>query len=180
MKVILLQELKGKGGEGDVVDVANGYANNYLFPRDIAIAATKGNLKQLELRKHNIIKREEERLENASKSKLTLEDIVVKIEAKVGEEGQLFGSVTALMIAKSLKEQTGIEVDKKRIDLKTAIKTAGKHEVVVSLYRDVKSTLTLVVGDAGQELIVEEVEIVEEVVEEIEATEEVASESPSK
>ena len=65
MKVILLSELKGKGGEGDIVEVADGYANNYLFPQKIAVAATKGNLKQLEQRKHNIAKREETRLADA-------------------------------------------------------------------------------------------------------------------
>lgn len=171
MKVILLQELKGKGGEGDVVDVANGYANNYLFPRKIAIAATKGNLKQLEQRKHNIEKRETVRLEDAGKAKTALEDIIVRVEAKVGEEGQLFGSVTALMIAESLKEQAGIEVDKKRIDLKTPIKTAGEHEVFVSLYRDVKSILRLVVGGPEQEAAAEEAEETEKI-----SVEEVSSE----
>ena len=69
MKVILLQELKGKGGEGDVVDVAPGFANNYLLPQKVAILATKGNLKQLEQRKHNIAKREENRLADAGKIK---------------------------------------------------------------------------------------------------------------
>ena len=95
MKVILLQELKGKGGEGDVVDVAPGFANNYLLPQKVAILATKGNLKQLEQRKHNIAKREENRLADAGKIKETLDGALVKVEAQVGEEGQLFGSVTA-------------------------------------------------------------------------------------
>ena len=125
MKVILLSELKGKGGEGDIVEVADGYANNYLFPQKIAVAATKGNLKQLEQRKHNIATREAARI----------------------EEGVLFGSITAAMIADALKEAEDIEIDRKRIDLKSPIKTAGKHEVVVSIYRDIKSNLTVVVGN---------------------------------
>ena len=99
MKVILLQELKGKGGEGDVVDVAPGFANNYLMPQGIAILATKGNLKQLEMRKNNIAKREATRLADADKLKSVLDGASVKVDAKVGEEGQLFGSVTATQIA---------------------------------------------------------------------------------
>ena len=146
MKVILLSELKGKGGEGDIVEVADGYANNYLFPQKIAVAATKGNLKQLEQRKHNIATREAARIEAAQALKAALDDLSVKVEARVGEEGVLFGSITAAMIADALKEAEDIEIDRKRIDLKNPIKTAGKHEVVVSIYRDIKSNLTVVVG----------------------------------
>lgn len=133
MKVILLTELKGKGGEGDVVDVADGFANNYLFPQKIAVPATKGNLKQLEQRKHNIATREETRLADAQKLKDQLEALTVQVEARVGEEGVLFGSVTAHMIADALKEAHGIEIDRRRIDLKNPIKVAGEHEVVVSI-----------------------------------------------
>ena len=147
MKVILLSELKGKGGEGDIVEVADGYANNYLFPQTIAVAATKGNLKQLEQRKHNIATREAARIEEAQALKAALDDLSVKVEARVGEEGVLFGSITAAMIADALKEAEDIEIDRKRIDLKNPIKTAGKHEVVVSIYRDIKSNLTVVVGN---------------------------------
>lgn len=147
MKVILLSELKGKGGEGDIVEVADGYANNYLFPQKIAVAATKGNLKQLEQRKHNIATREAARIEEAQALKAALDDLSVKVEARVGEEGVLFGSITAAIIADALKEAEDIEIDRKRIDLKNPIKTAGKHEVVVSIYRDIKSNLTVVVGN---------------------------------
>lgn len=147
MKVILLSELKGKSGEGDIVEVADGYANNYLFPQKIAVAATKGNLKQLEQRKHNIATREAARIEEAQALKAALDDLSVKVEARVGEEGVLFGSITAAMIADALKEAEDIEIDRKRIDLKNPIKTAGKHEVVVSIYRDIKSNLTVVVGN---------------------------------
>lgn len=147
MKVILLSELKGKGGEGDIVEVADGYANNYLFPQKIAVAATKGNLKQLEQRKHNIATREAARIEEAQALKAALDNLSVKVEARVGEEGVLFGSITAAMIADALKEAEDIEIDRKRIDLKNPIKTAGKHEVVVSIYRDIKSNLTVVVGN---------------------------------
>ena len=105
MKVILLAEVKGKGGEGDVVEVANGFANNYLFPKNLAVAATKGNLKQLEQRKHNIAAREENRIEEANKTKEILDALTVKVEARVGEEGVLFGSVTAQMIADAVRHR---------------------------------------------------------------------------
>lgn len=147
MKVILLQEMKGKGVEGDVVEVANGYANNYLLPRKMAVAATAGNLKQLEQRRHNIAKRETDRMTAAEGLKGQLDGMELRINARVGEEGQLFGSVTTQMIADALREQHNIEMDKKFIDLKAPIKTAGTHEATVSLHRDVKSTIVLLVGD---------------------------------
>lgn len=162
MKVILLTELKGKGGEGDVVDVADGFANNYLFPQKIAVPATKGNLKQLEQRKHNIATREETRLADAQKLKEQLEALTVQVEARVGEEGVLFGSVTAHMIADALKEAHGIEMIVVRIDLKNPIKVAGEHEVVVSIYRDIKTTLAIVVGSAESFAAAEEAPEVEE------------------
>ena len=165
MKVILLQELKGKGGEGDVVDVAPGFANNYLLPQKVAILATTGNLKQLEQRKHNIAKREENRLADAGKIKETLDGALVKVEAKVGEEGQLFGSVTAQMIADAIKAVTDVDVDRRRIELGHAIKTAGQHEVTISLYRDIKTTLF--VGGADDEVAPAEAEVVEETIEEV-------------
>ena len=161
MKVVLLGEIKGKGGEGDVVDVAQGYAENYLFPKKLAVAATKGNLKQLEQRRGNIAKREEKRIEDANALKASLEGKKILVEAKVGEEGILFGSVTAQMI-----------VDRKRLELKKAIKVAGEHVVTLSIYRDIKVDLNLFVGE---EKVEEPVEETEEVVEEaVEATEEAA------
>ena len=142
MKVILLAEVKGKGGEGDVVEVANGFANNYLFPKNLAVAATKGNLKQLEQRKHNIATREENRIAEANKTKEILDALTVKVEARVGEEGVLFGSVTAQMIADAVKAQADIDIDRRRVEIKTAIKVA------IQLYRDIKANLTILVGDA--------------------------------
>ena len=95
MKVILLGELRGKGGEGDIVDVAQGFAENFLFPNKIAQPATPGNIKQLEERRHNIEKREAERIASAEATKAALDGKSVTVDAKIGEEGQLFGSVTA-------------------------------------------------------------------------------------
>ena len=137
MKVILLGELKGKGGEGDVVEVAQGFAENYLFPNRMALPATKGNMKQLEERRHNIAKREEKRIADAEALKAALDGKTVLIDAKVGDEGQLFGSVTNVMVADAVKNELGVEVDRKRIELNRAIKTSGLHTVKVSLYREI-------------------------------------------
>lgn len=171
MKVVLLGEIKGKGGEGDVVDVAQGYAENYLFPKKLAVAATKGNLKQLEERRNNIEKREAVRIADANTLKETLEGKSVVVDAKVGDEGVLFGSVTSAMIADAVKAQLGVELDRKRIELGKPIKMAGSHEVAVSLYREIRATVTVLVGVTADE------EVEEETVEETaEAETEVAAE----
>ncbi len=151
MKVILLGELRGKGGEGDVVDVAQGYAENYLFPKRLAVRATAGNLKQLEERRHNILKREQKRITDAEISKSLLDAKTIKVDARVGEEGQLFGSVTSAMIVDAVKEQLGIEIDRRRVERSAAIKTAGVHEVSINLYREIAATVYVVVGDVTTE-----------------------------
>ena len=152
MKVILLEELPGKGGEGDVVDVARGFANNYLLRKGLAVKATEGNLKQLEQRRKNIAKREEVRVANAEQLKAALEAAPVVVKARVGEEGQLFGSVTAQMIVAAVKEQMDLEIDRRRVDDRQTIKVVGEHEVTVAIYRDIKANVKLnVVDEAAAE-----------------------------
>jgi large subunit ribosomal protein L9 len=162
MKVILLQELKGRGGEGDVIDVAQGFAVNYLLPRKIAIQATKGSLKQLELRSHNIKAREESRLGDAQGLFDKLNDKVIKVEAKVGEEGRLFGSVTTTHIEAAIADQLGVELDRRKIETHGHIKETGLHTINVAIYRDVKAELTVNVVAEGH------VEVPETVVAEVE------------
>lgn len=177
MKVILLEELQGKGGEGDVVEVSRGFANNYLLPNRIAILATKGNLKQLEQRRKNIAKREEVRIANAEEQKAKLEAAELTIKAKVGDEGILFGSVTAQMIADALAE-AGIEVDRRRVEIRQAIKTIGEHNIEVSLYRDIKAAIKVnVVDEAGNAVAPAAEEAAAEAEEAAEAAEEVAEEA---
>jgi large subunit ribosomal protein L9 len=162
MKVILLQELKGRGGEGDVIDVAQGFAVNYLLPRKVAIQATKGNLKQLESRSHNIKAREENRLGDAQGMFDKLDGKTVKVEAKVGEEGRLFGSVTTTHIEAALAEQLGVEVDRRKIETHGTIKEIGPHVVNVAIYRDVRAELTVnVVAEGHVEVPTTKVEVVE-------------------
>lgn len=173
MKVVLLGEIKGKGGEGDVIDVAQGYAENYLIPQKLAVAATKGNLKQLEERRNNIAKREAVRLADAEALKAKLEGQKVVVDAKVGEEGVLFGSVTAAMIADAIKAQLDVDVDRKRIELGKPIKVAGAHEVAISIYREINSSVIVLVG-------VEETEAEAEEAVEAEETAEVETEAAAE
>lgn len=175
MKVILTQEVKGKGGEGDVVDVARGYAVNYLFPRKMAIEATSGNLKQLEMRLHNIQKRETGRIEEAQAIADALEGSVVTIEAKVGEEGRLFGSVTAQMIEAAIADQLETDVDRRKMDVHGHIKEVGEHQITVQVYRDIKAEVTVKVVPEGGEIIHEPT--VEEIIAEVEAEEASAEEA---
>ncbi len=174
MKVILLKELHGKGGEGDVVDVTRGFANNFLLTQGYAVKATKGNLKQLEERKKNIAKREEVRVADANALAEKLNAATVRVIAQVGDEGVLFGSVTASIVAEAIESQLGIEIDRRRVELGKPIKMAGTYQVPVALYRDIKGVVTVVV--AGEDEQVEEV--VEETVEaaEVEEAEEAATE----
>ena len=173
MKVILLTEVQGKGGEGDVVEVARGFFNNYLGPQKKAVLATAGNLKQLEQRRGNIAKREEKRIADAEALKASLEGKKIFVDAKVGEEGVLFGSVTTSMIADAVLADTGVEIDRKRLDVRKAIKTAGEHTVALNIYRDIHVDLQLMVG-------VKAVEEVEEAVVEAEAVETEATEEAAE
>lgn len=173
MKVILLTEVQGKGGEGDVVEVARGFFNNYLGPQKKAVLATAGNLKQLEQRRGNIAKREEKRIADAEALKASLEGKKIFVDAKVGEEGVLFGSVTTSMIADAVLAETGVEIDRKRLDVRKAIKTAGEHTVALNIYRDIHVDLQLTVG-------VKAVEEVEEAVVEAEAVETGATEEAAE
>ena len=145
MKVILLGELRGKGGEGDVVEVAQGFAENFLFPQGIAQPATPGNIKQLEERRHNIAKREEKRIADAEAIRAKLDGKPVTVDAKIGEEGQLFGSVTAAQVADAIESQLDVTVDRKRIG-RVNIKQVGSHEVEVNLYRDITAKVVVLVG----------------------------------
>ena len=133
MKVILTQELKGRGGEGDVIDVAQGFAVNYLIPNRLAIQATKGELKQLEQRRHNIAKRELARTTDANTLTVALDGKSIKVLARVGEEGQLFGSITSAKVAEAIVEQIGVTVDRKQVELGKAIKMVGEHQVAISI-----------------------------------------------
>lgn len=173
MKVILLEELRGKGGEGDIVEVAQGFAENFLFPNQKAQPATPGNIKQLEQRRRNIEKREAERIATAEAMKAAIDGKSVTVDAKIGEEGQLFGSITAAMVADAIEAQLGTAVDRKRVGRGNAIKSIGAHKVPVNFYRDITAEVTVLVGvtaeaaaeEAAEEAETEQVEAAEEAAE---------------
>ena len=113
MKLILLEDVKGVGKKGDIVNKNDGYAINFLIPKKLAVEATNANLNDLELKKKSEAKRKKEELEEAQRLGAELNDKVVKVKVKAGENGKVFGSVTNKEIASALLEQTGIDIDKK-------------------------------------------------------------------
>src|SRR5574342_378228 len=136
MKVILTEEIRGLGTRGDIVSVKDGYARNFLLPKNLAREATPGNLKSIEQeRKKWALLGQQEKLA-AEKSASAVQGVRITVKKRVGENGQLFGSVTANEIADAL-EAKGIEVDKRRIELAHPIKSLGVHEVDVRLHREV-------------------------------------------
>lgn len=143
MKVILTQNVDKVGKEGDLVDVADGYARNFLLPHKFAMPATQGNLKRLEeIRRHHQHRRQKA-LEESKILAQRIGQTEVKLSAKVGEEGKLFGSITAADIAKALKEKTGHALDKRKIELLEPIKRAGVYAVQVRLDHNVETTVNV-------------------------------------
>jgi large subunit ribosomal protein L9 len=138
MKVILIDEIRGLGSRGDVVQVKNGYARNFLLPKKLAREATPGNLKAVEQerKKWAVLSQEEKQV--AQKTAEEISGMKVEIHKRVGESGTLFGSVTSNEIADAL-EQKGIKVEKRRIELSHPIKSLGVHEVDVRLHREVSA-----------------------------------------
>ena len=140
MKVILRQDYEALGHIGDVVEVKDGYARNYLLPRNIAYQATGGSLRALEEEKRQYERRLEKEKKSADALGASLSNASVTLKMKVGEEDKLFGSVTSQMIAEQLESQ-GITIDKRSIELTEPIKTLGVFEVPVKLHPKVTSTL---------------------------------------
>ena len=147
MKVILLQDVKGSGKKGEVVNVNDGYARNLLFKKNLGIEATKQNLNDLKLQKQNNDKLEAERLEEAKKLANELEEKEVVLAIKTGSDGRVFGSVSTKEIAEAAKEQLGYELDKKKMHLKDAIKSIGTFHVPVKLHPKVTVELKVVVKE---------------------------------
>lgn len=144
MKVILLQDVKSLGKKGEIVDVSDGYARNFILPKKIGVEATGKNLNDLKLQKNNQIKVAKEHLEAARELGAKLESGKVTLELRVGEGGRTFGSISSKEIAAAVQEQMGLEIDKKKIQLKETIKTLGTHNVPVKLHPEVTVELKVV------------------------------------
>lgn len=147
MKVILLQDVKSLGKKGEIVTVNDGYARNYILPKKIGVEANGKNLNDLKLQKGNEAKVAKEHLEAAQKLAGELKAGQVELAIKVGEGGKTFGSVSSKEIAQAVKEQMGLEIDKKKIQLKEAIKSLGTHNVPVKLHPEVTAELKVIVKE---------------------------------
>ena len=136
MKVILLEDVNGSGKAGEVVKVSDGYGRNMLIPRGLAMEATPQNIKQLEKKKEAQAKKLAEEKARALEIKMQLESTAITVKTKAGERGRVFGSVTSKDISDALAEM-GFDIDKKKIQLDSPIKTLGEAEVVIKLFTEV-------------------------------------------
>ena len=143
MKVILLADVKGTGKKQEIVNVSDGYARNFLFPKKLAMEATPGAAKEVEKRQAAERARETERRITAEKKAASLRGKVVTVVAKCGSQGRLYGSVTGAEIAEALKNQHGVEVDKRKIELSEPIRTVGETDIVVKLYPEISAKMTV-------------------------------------
>lgn len=148
MKVILLENVKSLGKKGEIVNVNDGYARNFILPKKLGVEATNKNLNDLKLQKANEVKVAQELLEEAQALAKKLEAGQVEVAIKVGEGGRTFGSVSSKEIAVAVKEQMGFDIDKKKIQLKDAIKAVGTHSVPVKLHQKVTAELKVIVTGA--------------------------------
>ena len=148
MKVILLQDVKALGKKGEVVNVNDGYARNFILPKKLGVEANGKNLNDLKMQKNNEAKDAQEHLDAAKKLAEELKAGKVVLTMKVGEGGRTFGSVSSKEIAEAVKEQMHLDIDKKKIQLKEQIKTLGTHIVSVKLHPEVTAELKVSVKEA--------------------------------
>jgi large subunit ribosomal protein L9 len=141
MRVILKQDVEALGDAGEIVDVADGYGNNYLLPRGLAMRATKGALADAEAIRQARVKRAARTLAEAQEQKRRLESRPVRISARAGDDGTLYGSVGNAGIAAALRDQLGMPVDRRRIPMERPLKSLGDHEVSVRLHPELSATV---------------------------------------
>jgi large subunit ribosomal protein L9 len=151
--VILIQNIVGLGGESDLVKVAAGYARNYLFPQGLAVPLTAANKRRIESLRQRRADREAHEFNTMSELSKSISKLIAVIAVKTGEDGKMFGTVTAGMVADQLKTQFDIVLDKRKIHLEHPIKTLGEHDVELRLHSDVAATLKLRVESTTPEVI---------------------------
>ena len=145
MKVILKQDIKGVGKKDQIVNAADGYARNYLFPKNLAVPADTGNMNNLKAKNESIAFRKDEDLKEAKEIAEKLKKITLKFNVKAGENGKIFGGVTAKEISEALKKQYNISVDKKKILLDETIKSVGVTKVNLKLNEGVMATVSVMI-----------------------------------
>ncbi|MFD2627359.1 50S ribosomal protein L9 [Oceanobacillus kapialis] len=147
MKVILLKDVKGKGKKGEVKNVSDGYARNYLLKNNLAEEATNANLKALEAKQKKNEQLEQQEKEEAMDLKDTLADLTVELKAKSGDNGRLFGSITSKQIAETLQKEHGYKIDKRKIELDEPIRALGYTTVPVKLHPEVSGSIKVHVAE---------------------------------
>lgn len=148
MKVILLEDVKSQGKKGDIINVSDGYARNFLLSRGLGVEATPQNLNEAKLKKANAEKVAAEELEAARETAERLKDVEVTVKIKAGADGKTFGSVSSKEIAEVVKAEKGMEIDKKKIVLKDPVKALGDYKIPVKLHPNVTGEFTLhVIGE---------------------------------
>jgi large subunit ribosomal protein L9 len=141
MEIILLQDVKALGKKGEIVKVSDGYARNFILPKKLGLEATKQNLYDLNTQKAAEAKKQKEILEEAQAQAKKIEELTIKLSIKAGEGGKTFGSVSTKEIAAAVKEQHGLELDKKKLQLNDPIKNAGTYTVPVKLHPQVTAEM---------------------------------------
>ena len=148
MKVILLENVKGVGKKDEIINANDGYARNFLFPKNLAIEANSTNLSKLKSKQESASFKKSEEKKNAEEMKEKLSKIVLKINVKAGENGKIFGGVTAKEISEQLKKQYNYNIDKKKIDIKETIKTIGMFTIDLKLFEGVVGKLKIhIIGE---------------------------------
>ena len=143
MKVILKADIKGVGKKDEVINASDGYARNFLFPKNLAVEANSENMSKLKAQNEATQFRKDTEKEDAKRVAEKLTKIMVKIQVKAGEKGKIFGGVSAKDISENLEKQYSIKIDKKKIDLKETIKTLGVHNVDAKLYEGVSGKIKI-------------------------------------
>ena len=147
MKIILLQDVKSLGKKGQMVEVNNGYARNYILPKNLGVEATSKNVNDLKLQKAHQDKVAAEQLKEAQELAAALSEMSIQVEMKVGEGGKTFGAISTKEIAAAAKEQLGYELDKKKISVDEPIKSLGSHNVKIKLHPKVTAQLVVKVAE---------------------------------
>ncbi len=143
MKVLLRSDIKGVGRRGDIVNVSSGHARNFLLPNDLAIVANSGTIAQAEIMRKSREQQIAADRESARLVAASLATTVIKIGAKAGNEGRLFGSINAVEIAKAVLDQTGVTIDRKNIRVEAPLRQLGEHSVVAEIFAEVEATLKI-------------------------------------
>lgn len=146
MKVVLLQDVKGKGKKGELCNVSDGYARNFLFPKKLAVEADNAALNELKNREEALAHHKKEELDQAKEIAAKLDGKTVSITAKAGAGGKLFGSVTSKEIAAEIKNSLGIEVDRKKMNV-ADIKNFGEYTAEIKLHQGVTAKITVIVSE---------------------------------